>query len=89
MLLSQVLQKITKKNGKDKVTIAEELGSIDRLHEDIVFEECGGTRTVYNYQGIHTAKIKTHDVLLASSAVILPTEKKLSSLESIEIYDTV
>ena len=81
--------KDNKKTGKDKVTIAQELGSIDRLHEDFIFKECGGTRTVYSYNGIHKDKIEEHEVLLASSAVILPTEKKLSSLESIEIYDTV
>jgi hypothetical protein len=60
------------------MTNAEELGSIDNLHDGFTFKHCGGTRCVYNEQPIQIVNINGHMTELASSAVIENIEKEIS-----------
>ena len=66
-------------NGKPvEMTNAEELGSIDNLHDGFTFKHCGGTRCVYNERPIEIININGHKTELASSAVIENIEKEIS-----------
>ena len=59
-------------------TNAEELGSIDNLKDGFTFRHCGGTRTVYVEDDIHTELINGHETELASAAIIENIEKTIS-----------
>ena len=66
-------------NGKPVFkTNAEELGNIDNLKDDFVFEHCGGTRCVYVERPISVEIINGHEIELASSAVIENISKEIS-----------
>lgn len=61
-----------------EMTNAQELGSIDNLHDGFTFKHCGGTRCVYNERPIEIININGHETELASSAVIENIEKEIS-----------
>lgn len=66
-------------DGKPVIkTNAEELGTIDNLHDGFVFSHCGGTRCVYFEQPIHNIEVQGHTIEIASSAVIENIEKEIS-----------
>lgn len=59
-------------------TNAEELGSIDNLHDGFKFKHCGGTRAIYNERPIETTVINGHKLELASNVIIDSIEKEVS-----------
>ncbi len=59
-------------------TNADELDTIDNLHDGFVFSHCGGTRCVYFEQPIHTIEVQGHTIEIASSAVIENIDKEIS-----------
>lgn len=81
------VSKSNKKLGKDKVTIEDELKSIENLDENMIFKECGGTRCVYTHSEPQELNFNGHETVFASAAIILPTDKKLSVIEEYEEFD--
>ena len=75
--------KDNKKLGKDRVTIAEELGSIDNLKGEFTFTECGGTRSKYVHHEPCKVNIDGHLTEITDACIILPVEKKISELSDI------
>lgn len=66
-------------NGKPvEMSNAEELQDIENLKDGFTFRHCGGTRTVYVEDDIHTEMINGHETELASAAIIENIEKTIS-----------
>ncbi len=61
------------------VTSAEELGDIDNLKDGFTFRACGGTRSIYLEDPPQCRIIDGHRVEYASSVIIEPIEKVISS----------
>ena len=80
--------KDNKKTGKDKITNAMELKTIDKLDDDFVFKECGGTLAKYVCHDIDYVNINGHMTELADACIILNTSKQISKLsDDFELYD--
>ena len=75
--------KDNKKLGKDRVTIEEELGSIENLKGEFTFTECGGTRSKYVHHEPCVVNINGHLTEISDACIILPIEKKISELSDI------
>ena len=75
--------KDNKKVGEDRVTIADELGSIDNLKGEFTFIECGGTRSKYVRHEPCTVNIDGHLTEISDACIILSVQKKISELSDI------
>lgn len=76
--------KSNKKIDNDRVTISDELGSIENLYDGFTFIECGSTISKYVYSDITTEYIDGHLIDHASACIIENTTKTLgNSLETI------
>lgn len=74
------------KNGRNKNTIANELGDIDNLSDKFVFVDCGGTTSKYNnvseictYEYKYNEKV--YHLEYANSCIICESEKQISALK--------
>lgn len=66
--------------GRKGNTRVKELGSIENLKHGKTFTDCGGTRCVYVERKPTVLDINGHITELASSAIILETEKTMNGL---------
>lgn len=71
--------KSNKKLGNEKVTIEEELETIDNLREGFTFIECGSTKSKYVNYDISRETICEHLTEYASAVIITPTTKELGN----------
>lgn len=62
-----------------KFSRENELGTIDNLKSGFKFIRCGGTRSKYVESGVETIFIDNHRIEYASSCLIIPVEKTLST----------
>lgn len=80
--------KDNKKVGKDKITREQELQSLENLQDGFIFKECGGTRSIYTAEEPHIECINGHNVEIASSCVVVHTEKEIGgNLDYEEIFE--
>lgn len=70
------------KQGAERVTREQELGSLDNLRHGFTFRECGGTRAIYTQEAPHIDIIDGHEVEIANACIIAPVEKTLSCFYS-------
>lgn len=84
---------VTKDNKQPKghpgrVTIQEELGSIDNLRDGFIFTECGGTKSKYIETPVRFTNINGHDIIYASACIITQTTKELGgTVEGFEEWE--
>lgn len=82
------ISKDNKRTGKERITIADELGTIDNLKDDFTFFECGGTVTKYISHEKENVIIDNHLTEISDACLIIKHEKTISKLEDYEeIYD--
>ena len=82
------ISKDNKKQGKERITSADELGSIDNLEDDFTFYECGGTISKYVSRETSIENICGHKTELSDACIILQHEKTISKLnDEFEIYE--
>lgn len=76
------------KGHPDRVTIQQELGSIDNLSDGFQFKECGGTKSKYVESPVRTTVINGHTIIYASACIITQNTKTLGgTVEGIEVYE--
>lgn len=82
------ISKDNKKQGKERVTSADELGDIENLKDDFTFYECGGTISKYVSRETCVIDINGHKTELADACIILKHEKTINELsDDFEIYE--
>lgn len=80
--------KSNKKQGDERVTIADELQVLENLREGFQFNECGGTRSVYYSHPASVINYNGHKIEYSSGVIITPTTKTISEYrEVVELYD--
>lgn len=76
------------KGHPERVTIQDELGSIDNLADGFVFKECGGTKSKYVESPVRFGEVNGHNIVYASSCIISKTTKTLGgTVEGFEEYE--
>ena len=78
--------KSNRKIGNEKVTIEEELKTIDNLREGFTFIECGSTKSKYVNYDVSRETLAGHVTEYASAVIITPTTKELGNCIE-DIYD--
>ena len=71
--------KHNKKLGSEKVTIEEELQTIENLREGFTFIECGSTKSKYVNYDVSRETLAGHVTEYASAVIITPTTKELGN----------
>ena len=71
--------KSNKKIGNEKMTIEEELETLDNLREGFTFSECGSTKSKYVNYDVSRETLAGHVTEYASAVIITPTTKELGN----------
>ena len=70
-----------------KFNRVDELGSIDELRKDKVFQRCGGTKAAYVTIPAGTYDVNGHKTELGAACIITPTTKTLKN--ELQMYDDI
>lgn len=74
---------VTRDNGKvgnQKITREYEIGNLDNLKTGFIFNECGGTRSIYTDRQAEVININGHETEISSGCIIKKVTKTLSSI---------
>lgn len=77
------------KEGRNKITSAQELGNIDNLQSGFTFDACGGTRAIYTNDKISTMYVDNKKLEYASACIITNVTKTLNNFEIYTEYEIV